>query len=69
MKLNFDAFGDCVAKIVERGRMTDGEAKQILQEVANRAEKMRASGQECRDHFRVAAADRGAQRRVSVPFA
>ena len=45
MKLNFDAFGDCVAKIVERGRMTDGEAKQILQEVANRAEKMRASGQ------------------------
>jgi hypothetical protein len=44
MKLNLAAFGACIAKIVERGRMTDGEAKAILQEVANRAEQMRASG-------------------------
>lgn len=44
MRLNFDAFGDCVARIVERGRMTEGEARQILQEVADRAERMRATG-------------------------
>ena len=59
MKLNFDAFGDCVAKIVERGKMTPGEARQILQEVANRAEKMRASG--VADPFVTAAGDMAAR--------
>ena len=59
MKLNFGAFGDCVKKIVERGRMTDGEAKQILQEVADRAETMRLSG--VADPFVTAAADMAAR--------
>ena len=55
MKLNFARFGDCVNKIIARGRMTEGEARQILAETANRAEKMRASG--VPDPFVTAAAD------------
>src|SRR6185437_3486963 len=45
MKLNLNAFGDCVEKIAARGRITRGEASQILQEVADRAEQIRHTGQ------------------------
>lgn len=45
MKLRMDAFGPCLAQIAERGRMTDGEAKQILQETVDRAELMRMTGE------------------------
>ncbi len=45
MRLNLDAFGDCVGKIVERGRLTDDQAREILQEVANRGEQLRATGE------------------------
>ena len=45
MRLNLDAFGDCLGKIVERGRLTDDQAREILQEVANRGEQLRATGE------------------------
>lgn len=45
MKLNPGAFGACVAKIQARGKMTETEARSILQETANRAEQMRRNGQ------------------------
>ena len=45
MRLNLDAFGDCVGKIVERGSISADQAKEILQEVANRGEQMRATGE------------------------
>jgi len=45
MKLNFQAFGPCLAKIQAKGKMSDTEAKEILAEVADRAEAMRRTGQ------------------------
>lgn len=44
MKLNFDRFEQCLGKISERGKIQPDEAKQILSEVANRAEQMRRTG-------------------------
>lgn len=44
MRINFDRFGPCLAKIAARGRLNEQEARDILQEVASRAEQMRRSG-------------------------
>lgn len=55
MKLNMDRFEECLGKIAARGKINPAEAKAILQEVANRAEGMRASGQ--KDPFVSAAAE------------
>ncbi len=59
MRLNMDAFADCVGKIAERGGVDQDGAKDILQEVANRAEALRATGEA--DPF-VKAADEAATR-------
>ena len=59
MRLNMDAFADCVGKIAERGGVDEDGAKDILQEVANRAEALRATGEA--DPF-VKAADEAATR-------
>ncbi len=45
MRIRPDAFEACAKKISERGRLTDQEAKDLLQEVASRAERMRLSGE------------------------
>lgn len=44
MRINFDAFGPCLDKIAQRGKIQPDEARQILQEVADRAEQMRRTG-------------------------
>ena len=59
MRLNMDAFADCVGKITERGGVDEDGAKDILQEVANRAETLRTAGEA--DPF-VKAADEAATR-------
>lgn len=43
MKLNFNTAA-CIAKIAASGKMSENDAKQLLQDVANRGEKMRVSG-------------------------
>lgn len=45
MKLKMEKFGPCLKKIEARGRVTNAEAREILQEVADRAEQMRRAGQ------------------------
>ena len=44
MKIKPEAFTDCLAKIAERGKINPDEAKQLLQQVADRAEVMRRTG-------------------------
>lgn len=45
MKINASNFANCIGRIAARGRMTADEATQILQQVADRAERMRATGE------------------------
>ena len=59
MKIDPNNFGPCVDKIAARGQITQGEAKQILQDVAARAETMRKTGDP--DAFVKAAGELGAQ--------
>lgn len=44
MKIDAGNFGECLARIAEKGKVTAGEALAILQEVSDRAEQMRATG-------------------------
>lgn len=44
MKIDPSNFEECIARVAARGKMTAGEAQQLLGQVADRAEKMRATG-------------------------
>lgn len=44
MKINADNFGECIGKIAARGKISTSEALDLLNEVADRGEKMRRSG-------------------------
>lgn len=55
MRLKDGAFTECIAKIAARGSIGQTEARDLLQEVADRAEQMRATGQP--DPFVTAARD------------
>lgn len=45
MQLNFGKLGPCLARIAARGQITPEAAKAIISEVADRAERMRRTGQ------------------------
>jgi hypothetical protein len=55
MKINTANFGPCLAKIQAKGKLSDLEARDMLNEVAERAEKMRQSG--VKDPFVTAAGE------------
>ena len=46
MPINTGNFQACIAKIAERGRISQTEAADLLEELADRAEVMRRTGQQ-----------------------
>lgn len=44
MRIDAGNFGDCVARIAEKGKITAGQALDLLEHVADRAEEMRRTG-------------------------